>query len=122
MTTPKSYQLTNLPTYQLTNLPTYQFHPVIMFDGVCNLCNAFVRFVIRRDPRARYRFASLQSSAAAALLDGRRPPGPTPDSVVLLENGRLFTESNAALRVAKGLTFPWNLAYALVVIPRPLRD
>lgn len=95
---------------------------VILFDGVCNLCNGFVQFVIPRDPRARFRFASLQSSAAAALLNGRRSRGPLPDSVLLLQDGRLFTQSDAALRVAKGLTFPWNLAYAFVVVPRPLRD
>jgi predicted DCC family thiol-disulfide oxidoreductase YuxK len=95
---------------------------IILFDGVCNLCNGFVQFVINRDPEARFRFASLQSSAAGTLLDGYRPTGPLPDSVVLVERGRIYTESTAALRVARALGFPWNLAYAGVIVPRPIRD
>jgi predicted DCC family thiol-disulfide oxidoreductase YuxK len=96
--------------------------PVILFDGVCNLCNGFVQFVIDRDPQARFRFASLQSDAAAARLGGRTVSTSLPDSVLLLEANRLYTESDAALRVLRGLTFPWNLAYAFAVVPRPLRD
>jgi predicted DCC family thiol-disulfide oxidoreductase YuxK len=95
---------------------------VILFDGVCNLCNGFVRFVIARDPEARFRFASLQSNAAAALLNGRAQQDALPDSVLLVEDGRIYTESTAALRVARGLGFPWNLCYGLLIVPRPLRD
>jgi predicted DCC family thiol-disulfide oxidoreductase YuxK len=98
-------------------------HPVILFDGVCNLCNGFVQFVIDRDPRAQFRFASLQSAAAAALLNGARGVRrAVPDSVVLIEGDRLYTQSTAALRVARGLGFPWNLSYAFIVVPEPLRD
>ena len=95
--------------------------PVILFDGVCNLCNGFVQFVIARDHRARFSFASLQSDAAKRLAvqvgsaDGR-------ESIVLLENGRAFTQSTAALRVIRALGFPWTFAYALIIVPRPLRD
>jgi predicted DCC family thiol-disulfide oxidoreductase YuxK len=96
--------------------------PVILFDGVCNLCNGFVQFVIDRDPRAQFRFASLQSHAAAALLNGRLSSGPIPDSVVLVDGDRVFTQSTAALRVARGLGFPWNLSYVFVAVPKPLRD
>src|SRR5262245_61312945 len=108
--------------YQFTDLPTYQFHPVILFDGVCNLCNGFVQFVIARDPQARFRFASLQARAAAALLAGRGSQGQLPDSLLLLEKGKLYKQSDAALRVLKGLAFPWNLMCALLIVPRPLRD
>jgi len=93
---------------------------VLLFDGVCTLCNGFVRFVIERDPAGRFQFAPLQSAAAARLLGVARPP--LPDSLVLLEEGRLFTRSTAALRVARGLRFPWPLVYAFVVVPRPVRD
>jgi predicted DCC family thiol-disulfide oxidoreductase YuxK len=93
---------------------------VLLFDGVCTLCNGFVRFVIERDPAGRFRFAPLQSAAAARLL-GAVPP-PLPDSLVLLEDGRLFTRSTAVLRVARGLPFPWPLAYVFVAVPRPVRD
>ncbi len=93
---------------------------VLLFDGVCNLCNGFVQFVIQRDPAGRFQFAALQSDAARGLL--RAAPQPLPDSLVLVENGRVFMRSTAALRVARGLRFPWPLAYAFVAVPRPLRD
>jgi predicted DCC family thiol-disulfide oxidoreductase YuxK len=95
---------------------------VILFDGVCNLCNGFVQFVIARDPAGRFRFAPLQSDAARRLLGGRDAPQEWPDSIVLVEDGGVFTRSTAALRVARGLRFPWPLAYAFVGVPRPLRD
>jgi len=93
-----------------------------LFDGVCNLCNGFVQFVIARDPAGRFRFAPLQSDAARRLLGGRDAPQEWPDSIVLVEDGGVFTRSTAALRVARGLSFPWPLAYAFVGVPRPLRD
>jgi predicted DCC family thiol-disulfide oxidoreductase YuxK len=93
---------------------------VLLFDGVCTLCNGFVRFVIERDPAGRFQFAPLQSAAAARLLGATARP--LPDSLVLLEDGRLFTRSTAALRVARGLRFPWPLAYVFVAVPRPVRD
>jgi predicted DCC family thiol-disulfide oxidoreductase YuxK len=93
---------------------------VLLFDGVCTLCNGFVRFVIERDPAGRFQFAPLQSAAAARLLGATARP--LPDSLVLLEDGRLFTRSTAALRVARGLPFPWPLAYVFVAVPRPVRD
>jgi predicted DCC family thiol-disulfide oxidoreductase YuxK len=93
---------------------------VLLFDGVCTLCNGFVRFVIDRDPAGRFQFAPLQSDAARRVLGAA--PQPLPDSLVLVENGRLFTRSTAALRVARGLRSPWPLAYLLVAVPRPVRD
>jgi predicted DCC family thiol-disulfide oxidoreductase YuxK len=93
---------------------------VLLFDGVCTLCNGFVRFVIERDPAGRFQFAPLQSAAARRVLGAA--PQPLPDSLVLVENGRLFTRSTAALRVARGLRFPWPLAYVFVAVPRPVRD
>jgi predicted DCC family thiol-disulfide oxidoreductase YuxK len=96
--------------------------PVILFDGVCNLCNGFVQFVIARDSAARFRFASLQSNAASKLLDRHRVTTLLPDSIVLVEDDRVFTRSSAALRIAGGLGFPWSLAYAGIAVPKPLRD
>jgi predicted DCC family thiol-disulfide oxidoreductase YuxK len=93
---------------------------VLLFDGVCTLCNGFVQFVIQRDPAGRFQFATLQSDAARRLLQAA--PQPLPDTLVLVENGRMFLRSTAALRVARGLKFPWPLAFVLVVVPRPLRD
>jgi predicted DCC family thiol-disulfide oxidoreductase YuxK len=97
--------------------------PILLFDGVCNLCNGAVVFVIRRDPRARFRFAPLQSPAADALLASRGVArGGLPDSFVLVEDGHVHIRSTAALRVARRLRFPWPLFAAFLVVPRLLRD
>ena len=100
---------------------------VLLFDGVCNLCTAWVRFVVRRDPPpARFRFASLQSEAARRVLAAHDRPAPAaqeaPESLVLIEGGRLYERSTAALRVLRGLGLPWSLLYVLIVVPRALRD
>jgi predicted DCC family thiol-disulfide oxidoreductase YuxK len=95
---------------------------LVLFDGVCNLCNGFVRFVIRRDPGGHFTFGSLQSGSARQVLSLHDVPQPLPDSLVLLEAGQVFTRSTAALRIARRLTFPWPLVAALLAIPRPLRD
>ena len=97
-------------------------HPIVLFDGVCNLCHGTVQFVIAHDSAARFRFAPLQSDAAQRLLRERAAVGPLPDSVALIEGGRLYTRSTAALRIARGLRFPWPLLYGLIIVPRPLRD
>ena len=93
---------------------------MLLFDGVCTLCSGSVRFVIERDPGGRFQFAPLQSEAARRLLE--KSPQLLPDSLVLVEDGRLFTRSTAVLRLARGLRFPWPLAYVFVAVPRPLRD
>lgn len=95
---------------------------VVLFDGLCNLCNASVRFVIARDPAAHFRFAALESQAARRLLAKSGVADPLPDSVALIEHGRLYTRSAAALRIARRLRFPWPLMFALIIVPRPLRD
>ena len=95
---------------------------MILFDGVCNLCNRFVQFVIARDPSGVFQFATLQSPAALRLLASDSAPASLRDSVVLVEDSRVSTRSMAALRIARRLRFPWPLAYGLVVIPRPIRD
>lgn len=95
---------------------------LVLFDGVCNLCNGMVRFIIARDPDAQFSFAALSSDVARRVLQPTSVPRLLPDSVVLVDGGRVFTRSDAALRIARRLRFPWSLAYALVVVPRPLRD
>ena len=101
---------------------TTEPYAVVVFDGVCNLCNGFVQFVIPRDPRGRFRFAALQSQAAARLMaEAGATPGES-DTVVLIDDGRAFFRSSAALRIARRLRFPWPLLYVLVVVPRPIRD
>ena len=103
-------------------MPPVPSAPVILFDGVCNLCNGFVQFVIRRDRAGRFRFASLQSAEGQALLAAHGLPAPTePESIVLIENGRAYSHSGAVLRLARHLP-GWRWLAAFRVVPRPLRD
>lgn len=95
---------------------------VVLFDGVCNLCNRYVRFVIERDPDALFRFAPMQSPAGARLL---RRHGYVPenlDTFVLLKGGRVYARSDAALEIARRLSGPWRLLGFMKVVPRWLRD
>lgn len=97
-------------------------HPVVLFDGVCNLCNWGVRFVIRRDPAGEFRFAPLQSAPAADLLeDCGLDPGQR-DTWVLVDDGDCYTKSDAAVRVAARLGGGVGLLSALRYVPRPIRD
>jgi predicted DCC family thiol-disulfide oxidoreductase YuxK len=95
---------------------------VVLFDGVCNLCNGSVAFIVARDPAAHFHFAPLQSEAAQRLLNKSDLTGALPDSIALIEDGHLYTRSTAALRIARRLRFPWPVFYALIVLPRWLRD
>jgi predicted DCC family thiol-disulfide oxidoreductase YuxK len=98
--------------------------PVVLFDGVCNLCNRAVNFLIDRDPKGELRFAALQSRAAADLLRsmGHPVPAPEPDTILFVEGGRVYERSTAALRIARHLAGGWRLMAVFVLIPRPLRD
>jgi predicted DCC family thiol-disulfide oxidoreductase YuxK len=97
-------------------------HPIVLFDGVCNLCNGSVQFLLKRDTRARLRFASLQSEVGRSLMAEHGLDPDALSSVVLVEDGRIWQESSAALRVARHLPGAWKLLRVFAVIPRPLRD
>lgn len=95
---------------------------VVLFDGVCNLCNSSINFVIDRDPRGRLAFASLQSPAGQALLAEHGLPTSDFDTMVLIESGRTYLRSSAALRVLGKLRMPWRLLYPLLLIPPFVRN
>ncbi|MBX2894503.1 MAG: thiol-disulfide oxidoreductase DCC family protein [Cyclobacteriaceae bacterium] len=97
-------------------------HPVILFDGVCNLCNSSVLFIIRRDPTARFRFASLQSNFGQAKMQQFELNNSQLNSILLMENNRIFEKSTAALKIARHLTGVWPLLYALIIIPPFVRN
>ena len=98
-------------------------HSVVLFDGDCSFCHWSVQFILRRDPARRFQFASLQSSVAQRLLAQMgQSRAQLPDSVVLLERGRIYTRSTAALRIARHLTFPWFLSGVCLLVPSPVRD
>jgi len=97
-------------------------HPILLFDGVCNLCSGSVQFIIRRDPEGRFCFASLQSEVGQRYLDELRVDRDAVDSVILIEGGRWYKESDAALRIARLLGGPWRVLGVFRLLPRPLRD
>jgi predicted DCC family thiol-disulfide oxidoreductase YuxK len=96
--------------------------PTVLFDGVCNLCHASVLFVIDRDPAGRFAFASLQSDTGRRLLAAHGRDAADLGTVVLVEDGRCFVRSTAALRIARRLSGAWPLLYLLIAVPRPIRD
>jgi len=119
---PPSANLPPLPASDVSRALDRAGQPVILFDGVCNLCAAVVRFVIERDPAARFSFASLQSDTARRLLEKAGCFATLPDSIVLLDEEGVHTRSDAALRIAAGLRRPWCLTSRLTIVPRALRD
>ncbi len=95
---------------------------LILFDGVCNLCNSSVNFVIDHDPAARFSFASLQSEVGRQVLRHNHQPENSLESVMLWQNGRLYKKSRAALEIARQLSGLWPALYAFIIVPPFLRD
>lgn len=96
--------------------------PVILFDGVCNLCNTSVLFIIQRDPKSKFRFASLQSDFGKAQMLRFGLNNSELNSVLLIKQEILYQKSNAALEIARNLTGGWPLLYGFKIIPAFLRD
>ena len=96
--------------------------PILLFDGVCNLCTGTVRFVVGRDARKRFRFASLQSPAAERLLGPAAAAGDRLESMVLVEGERIYRRSTAALLMVRRLDGLWPLLAILLAVPSPIRD
>jgi predicted DCC family thiol-disulfide oxidoreductase YuxK len=96
---------------------------IIVFDGVCSLCNGWIRFLLRHDRERRYRFAAMQATTGRALLQehGLDPDDPT--SFLLLDREGVWTDTDAIGRVLAGLGLRWRvLAKAVAMVPQPLRD
>lgn len=96
--------------------------PLLLFDGVCNLCHGAVQWILARDRKQVFRFASLQSQVGRAALAEAGYTGPIPESVVVIEDGQVYLAGNAALRVASILGGVWKAAAVFRILPRPLRD
>lgn len=95
---------------------------VVVFDGVCNLCNGLVQFLLPRDPAGRLNFAALQSEAGRALLARHGIDAAAADTVVLVEGDRAYTKSDAAIRIAELLGWPYRAARIGRILPRAVRD
>ena len=96
--------------------------PVLLFDGVCNLCNASVQWVLKRDRAGQFRFAALQSDAGRQLLAQHGMDADVVDTVVLVFGGRLYTRSDAALEILRHLGGVWAWLSIFRWVPRPLRN
>jgi predicted DCC family thiol-disulfide oxidoreductase YuxK len=104
-------------------MPISRDYATLLFDGVCNLCNGWVDFVIRRDPRGNIRFAALQSPAGRKALQEIDMSADYLDSIILLDtDGRILTASSAVLTALRKMKWPWPLLFALVIVPKPIRD
>ena len=95
---------------------------ILLFDGVCNLCNSIVQFTIKRDPNGRFKFTSLQSESGQSLLKQFSLPTNDFGSFVFINGNKYFIKSSAGLHVLKELGGVWKVFYIFIIIPRPLRD
>ena len=95
---------------------------IVLFDGVCHLCDGAVSFILKRERTAELKFAPLQSDAGKSLLEKYGYPSAYLDGLILIENNRAHDRSSACLRISGKLTFPWRLLFPLLIIPKPMRD
>lgn len=95
---------------------------VIFFDGVCNFCNYWVNFVIKRDRKKKLKFTTLQGETARQLLPQYHINPSSLSSVILIDKGKAYTQSSAAIRICKYLNGGWKLFYGLIIIPKLIRD
>lgn len=94
---------------------------IVLFDGVCNYCNAMVNFAIRHDKKAILKFAPLQSEAGGQLKEKYKIPDEI-DSVIFIDNNTVYTYSDAAIRIAKYLNWPAKVLYGFIIIPKFIRQ
>ena len=97
-------------------------HPILLFDGVCHLCNGTVQLILKCDRKDVFRFAPLQSAAGQALLARFGLPVEAMPSVILVEGDRVYQRSTAALRILGALGWPYKVLTVLLLVPRPIRD
>lgn len=95
---------------------------LILFDGVCNLCNGSVQFIIKHDKENQFLFSSLQSEAAQVYLQKFNLSQNTFNSFILIEGDKVYMRSSGALRVLKHLGSGWKLLYAFIIVPKFIRD
>jgi predicted DCC family thiol-disulfide oxidoreductase YuxK len=93
-----------------------------LFDGICNFCSGSVLFIIKRDPKGYFSFAPLQTKAGEAVMQQYGIGDDQPESIILVENGKVWYRSSAALRITRKLRRGWPLFYGFIIIPRVIRD
>lgn len=95
---------------------------IILFDGVCNFCDNTVNFIIDKDSAGYFRFAPLQSETGMKLLEQYNIDSANTDSVILIENEKVFLHSTAALKIARRLDGIWRFAYVFIIVPSFIRN
>jgi len=98
-----------------------QYH-IILFDGICNLCNSSIQFIIRHDKKGKFRFASLQSDFGKMQIKKNQIDTSKTDSVIYIYNNKAYIQSDAALKIVRQLNSAWPFLYILIVIPKFLRN
>ena len=102
--------------------PATQGYKIVLFDGVCNLCNSSVQFIIKKDKKKQFRFASLQGNFGQAFLKKHTLPADNFNSFILLEDDKIYSRSTGALRMMKHLGGVWSLSYGFIILPKFIRD
>ena len=97
-------------------------NPVIIFDGLCNLCNRAVTFIINRDPQKLFRFTPMQGELATRLVEDYQAPEMGEGALILIQGGESYVRSDAALEIAGSLSGLWPMLTAFRLVPRPVRD
>ena len=95
---------------------------IILFDGLCNLCNSSVQFILKHEKNQNFLFASLQSDACAKILLQLNYKNNDLNSLVLIEGNKIYKKSTAALRIIKELKPMWHWFYILIIVPKFIRD
>lgn len=99
-----------------------QQHKIILFDGVCNLCNSSVTFIIKRDKKDIFRFAALQSEVGETYIEKHQIDTSKTDSILLIDGDKYYEKSSAALKIARYLSGGYPLLYAFMIVPKPIRN
>src|SRR5210317_331358 len=103
-------------------MPDIRKNPVILFDGICNLCNRSVKFILTNESKPQFLFASIQSDAAKNILLHYNIKNIDPSSILLLANDKVYHKSEAVLEICKSLKRPWNLFTIFKFLPVSFRD
>lgn len=96
-------------------------NPIILFDGICNLCNGTVDFLLKKDRKKQFKFASLQSNAGQLLIQKFHISNET-DSVIFIKSNKVYTESDAIIEIFDMLNYPWKLGIIVKIFPKKIRD
>ena len=95
---------------------------LILFDGVCNLCNSSVQFIIKRDKKDRFLFSSLQSDAGQQILLQNNRENLNLETILLIEDNQIYDKSTAILKIMRKLSGGYPLLYAFMIVPKFIRD